>query len=608
MKKLSHRILAGFIGFIIIPLCVLGSVSYLMFEKATQEKYVEQTELTLRAIGRNMNNMIKEANYFSDFWVTTEDSVESVEQSLDPSSTGFEDSGDPAYLELLEKDRLRQRVLLTYPSLRSVTLYRTDNRIVNVNFSKDKPIAREDLESSPIYTEVIRKNGAPVWIGPNEDPILNGENNFFTQIRVLLDVDTLTSKGILVTRFQMNEMSRIFSFYNGKGQSDRRYLIVRADGKVIFDNEGAAQGRNLAELVDTQKGIDLSSKEDQSSTLNFDGRKSLVTIQDLQLQRLGVGDWKVVLVTSWTYLSGDMALVLKWMVAAVVVTLVLALVYNLMFVQRIVNFIVHIVKAMRKVERGDLTTQVAAIGTDEISMLANGFNRLVTRVSMLLDDVKSEQRRKRKAEMMLLQAQIKPHFLFNALESINILAVQNEGRKVSKMVQRLANIFRISIQQKEEIRIEQELEHLTSYLDIQHYRFEDLFEYEIDIPDDLLGNQILKLTLQPLVENSIQHGFEGIDYMGRITLQAREEGNKIVIFVQDNGIGISSERLEHIVASGIGSIEEMYEETPEIGERRGLGVGNVADRLRIHYGVGYGLIICSAPGYGTIIKCIIPRT
>lgn len=92
---------------------------------------------------------------------------------------------------------------------------------------------------------------------------------------------------------------------------------------------------------------------------------------------------------------------------------------------------------------------------------------MVTRVEELLDDVKEEQSRKRKAEMMLLQAQIKPHFLFNALESINILAVQNEGRKVSKMVQRLANIFRISIQQKEEITIEQELEHLMSYLEIQ---------------------------------------------------------------------------------------------------------------------------------------------
>lgn len=619
--SLSQRIFAAFLGFIIVPLFVLGTVSYLVFQNVTQEKYAEQTELTLKAIGRNIHNMIKEANYFSDFWVTTEDSVESVEQSIggkqgvtadettnDPSTVTTNDlEGNVSYEELQEKERLRQRVLLTYPGIQSVTLYRNDGRNVNVNFGKETPIEREDLESNPIYPEVLRKYGMPVWIGPNEDAVLNGKNNLFTQIRVLLDVDTLTSRGILVTRFQMNELSRIFSFYNSQGSADRRYLIVGRDGKVVFDNLGKAQGHNIGSYVDIHKGIDIYGNEYQTRTLSFDGDKSLVSVQDLQLERLGVGDWKLVMVTSWSYLSGDMVVVLRWMVIVTAITLLLALMFNLMFVRRTVTFIVRVVRAMRQVERGDLSTRVPVIGKDETSTLARGFNSLVTRVSELLSDVKQEQRRKRKAEMMLLQAQIKPHFLFNALESINILAVQNEGRKVSKMVQRLANIFRISIQQKEEITIEQELEHLTSYLEIQKYRFEELFEYEIDVPERLLRNPILKLTLQPLVENSIQHGFEGIGYMGRIHVRAREEGRNIAIFIEDNGIGMTNERLARLTENGITSLDETQEESPETGERRGLGVGNVADRLRIHYGNGYGIMLCSAPEQGTVIKCIIPR-
>ncbi|MCD9023138.1 sensor histidine kinase [Cohnella silvisoli] len=609
--SLSKRIFAAFFAFIIVPLFVLGSVSYLVFQKVTEEKYAEQTELTLKAIGRNINNMIKEANYFSDFWVTTEDSVESLKQSLgglDPNSGNTPAKSNADYDELLEKERLRQRVLLTYPGIKSVTLYRNDNRQVNVNFTKDTPIPREVLESNPIYAEVLRKYGAPVWVGPNEDRDLTGENNFFTQIRVLLDIDTLTSKGVLVTRFQMNELSRIFSFYSSQGKLDRRFLIVGGNGKVIFDNESEAEGRYVSDLVDTTaKGINLESSEAQSKTLSFDRRKSLVSVQDLQLQRLGVGDWKLVMVTSWQYLSGDMIVVLRWMAVITSISLILALAFNLMFVRRTVTFIVRVVRAMRQVERGDLSTRVQIVGKDETTTLARGFNSLVTRIAELLEDVKQEQRRKRKAEMALLQAQIKPHFLFNALESINILAVQNEGRKVSKMVQRLANILRISIQQKEEITIEQELEHLTSYLEIQKYRFEELFEYTIDVPQRLMGNPILKLTLQPLVENSIQHGFEGIDYMGRIHVSAREEKDNIAIYIEDNGIGISQERLAQFATSGMTSLQEMYEESPETGERRGLGVGNVADRLRIHYGSGYGLILCSEAGQGTVIKCLIPK-
>src|SRR5690606_10532739 len=191
-----------------------------------------------------------------------------------------------------------------------------------------------------------------------------------------------------------------------------------------------------------------------------------------------------------------------------------AVAFNMVFVSRTVSFIVGVVKAMRRVERGDLTTRVEVVGNDETTSLSKGFNSLIRRVSELLADVKQEQHRKRRAEMMLLQAQIKPHFLFNTLESINILAVQNEGRTVSKMVQQLARLLRISIQPKEEISIGEELEHLRHYLDIQKYRFEDVFEFAIDVPEELLAQRILKLTLQPLVENSIQHGFEGIGYLG----------------------------------------------------------------------------------------------
>ncbi|WP_052476087.1 cache domain-containing protein [Cohnella kolymensis] len=217
--SLSKRMLAAFFAFILAPLIVLGSVSYLLFQNVTQEKYADQTELTLKAIGRNIHNMIKEANYFSDFWVTTEDSVETVEQSMDSVGQPVDNTvtGTPLYDELLEKEKLRQKVLLTYPGIQSVTLYRNDGRRVGVQFTKDNPPSLEDLQRNSIFPEVLRKNGAPVWIGPNEDTRLAGSNNLFTQIRVLLDIDTLTSKGILVTRFQMNELDRIFSFYRSQG-------------------------------------------------------------------------------------------------------------------------------------------------------------------------------------------------------------------------------------------------------------------------------------------------------------------------------------------------------------------------------------------------------
>ncbi|WP_027091267.1 cache domain-containing sensor histidine kinase [Cohnella thermotolerans] len=605
--SLGRRVFTAFFIFIILPLFVLGTVSYLVFQHITQEKYTEQMELAMNAIGRNINNMIREANYFSDFWVTTKDSVESVDHSFRQGGPAPPAGDDPFIEEMLENEKLSQRVLLTYPGIKSVTLYRNDGRVVNVKFIEDDPFPFAVLQRNPIYREVLEKNGAPVWIGPNEDKELTGENNLFTQIRVLLDIDTLTSKGILVIRFQMNELDRTFDFYNTGANGNRRYLIVGRGGTVVYDSGASLEGRNFYLNADPSGKLDLTQNF-QSAKMKFLGRQSLVSVHNLgDIKRLGVGDWTLVTVTDWKYLSGDQTALLGWVLGITAASLACALLFNLMFVRRTIRFIVRVVGAMRRVERGDLTTRVPIVGNDETVILAKGFNSLVERVSELLEDVTQEQRRKRKAEMMLLQAQIKPHFLFNALESINILAVQNEGRKVSKMVQRLANIFRISIQQKEVIRVDQELEHLRSYLEIQKFRFEELFEYEIDVPESLHGYEILKLTLQPLVENSIQHGFEGIGYLGKIRISAREEGDNLAFYVEDNGIGIPQETLGRFATSGFTTLQELYEESPETGERRGLGVGNVADRLRIHYGPGYGLLLCSAPGQGTVIKCLIPK-
>lgn len=611
--SLSKRIFSAFIAFVIVPLFVLGSVSYLVFQHINQEKYAEQTEMTLKSISRNIHSMISTANAFSDFWVTTKDSVESLQESFNPNAYPSDDSETASDYEILrERELLRRRVLLTSPDLKSVTLYRNDEQIIKVNYYPDTTVPLDRLTAHPIYPEVLRKNGAPVWIGPYEDELLTGENNLFTQIRVLLDVDTLASKGILVIRYQLRELDRIFDFFSRESKLDRRYLIVGSHNTIVFDTQKQLEGKRFTDLTDTttERGIRLSGTDYQSKTIAFEGRKSLVSVMNMQeLERLGVnGDWKLVSVTPWQYLSGDMAVVLRWMIAIMLVSLACAVAFNMLFVRRTVSFIVSVVKAMRRVERGDLTTRVEVVGNDETTSLSKGFNSLIRRVSELLDDVKQEQHRKRRAEMMLLQAQIKPHFLFNTLESINILAVQNEGRKVSKMVQQLARLLRISIQPKEEISIGEELEHLRHYLDIQKYRFEDVFEFAIDVPEELLAQRILKLTLQPLVENSIQHGFEGIGYLGRIEVTAKVEHGDIAFYVGDNGIGIAGERMAELAARGETSLQDMYAESPETGERRGLGFGNVADRLRIHYGSPYGLMLCSSRGYGTKIRIVIPMT
>jgi two-component system sensor histidine kinase YesM len=174
------------------------------------------------------------------------------------------------------------------------------------------------------------------------------------------------------------------------------------------------------------------------------------------------------------------------------------------------------------------------------------------------------------------------------------------------MVHRLGSLLRIGIDGNEEISIKQELEHLKSYLEIQKFRFEDQFHYEIEVPENLLNFYILKLTLQPLVENSIQHGFDTLACMGFVSIKAVDEGECIGIYISDNGAGISSEKLAKFHYKM--ELETPFDEIRGFNEeRRGLGVNNVADRIRIQYGARYGLFICSQEDEGTIMKIVIPK-
>jgi two-component system, sensor histidine kinase YesM len=619
---LSKRIFLFFIIFIIVPLFVLGVASYLVFQQAVEEKIAEQTELTLKAVGRNVSNIFKEANYFSDFWVTTEDSRLSVENSQDThaiqgivqnfgqitgQNTGQNtaSSGNPLYDQLLEKEKLRKKTVLTYPPIKSVTLYRENGGIVDVSFIPGKPITYKALHDSPIFPVVTKLYGSPRWIGPYEDLKLTGDNPLFTQIRVLLDVDTLKSKGILVIRFQMNELKHIFDFYNTNSSKNQRFMIINKEGTIILDNRDKLNGQRVSGMLGGEMNLNADFL---SSKMKFQAQESLVSVHKLDMEDLGISEWSLVSVTDWHYLSGDMITILKWMAGIMVASLLCALLFNLLFVRRTVRFIVRVVSSMRQVELGHLTTRVAVKGNDETTILARGFNSMVEQIAALLDDVKREHERKNTAELMLMQAQIQPHFLFNVLESINMLATQNEGKKVSQMVHRLANILRISIHQKDEIQIKDEVEHLRSYLEIQKFRFEDLFEFEIDIPLELEEYLVLKLTLQPLVENSLEHGFEGITYMGKIRVSARIEHGCIVFYIEDNGLGMSAKSFTGLQyktetsSSWIGTPED----TGDTGEAGGLGLSNVADRIRIRHGKQYGIFVCSEPGKGTKIKCVIP--
>jgi two-component system sensor histidine kinase YesM len=230
------------------------------------------------------------------------------------------------------------------------------------------------------------------------------------------------------------------------------------------------------------------------------------------------------------------------------------------------------------------------------------FNIMVGKIKDLLDAKIKEHENLKKAELRALQAQINPHFLYNTLDAIIWMAETRKIDNVVELVHKLSCFFRITLSEgKDWITVRDEIEHVVSYLAIQKMRYRDILDYRIDVPDSMHDGQVLKLTLQPLVENALYHGIKNKRRGGTIVVRGRQiEGDLLQISIEDDGIGMTRERL--------GEIRALLDADAgdEVTGESGYGISNVNQRIKLYYGQAYGLTIESEYMQGTTVSVVIP--
>lgn len=254
--------------------------------------------------------------------------------------------------------------------------------------------------------------------------------------------------------------------------------------------------------------------------------------------------------------------------------------------------------SMKKVEQGELLeANITDIPNNEIGSLSNSYNIMLDEIRNLMDKIVYEQKEKRKSELKILQSQINPHFLYNTLDSIIWMAEAKKTEEVVIMTSALAKLLRQSISNEdEELTIQQEENYIENYLTIQQMRYKDILDYEVDFDKDIYNERILKLTVQPIVENAIYHG---IKYKGsKCLLQVigSSDDNNIIIKVIDNGVGMTKDHVDQIFNYN----KDEYKST-------GIGIHNVQKRLNLHYGKNHGFEIETKLGEGTTVTITIPK-
>ncbi|WP_059050528.1 cache domain-containing sensor histidine kinase [Paenibacillus senegalimassiliensis] len=568
--KLRRKILLAIILLVFIPVILMGSISYYSFSNAMENKSSNFYWISLLETDRKLNFALNEVATVSNSAIT-----QPIIQKL---------LKQPNFVVTYEQ---RQDInnLINHPMITSFGLYSKDKLQYQFN-----EMSFEDLTKQSWYGAMKAAEGRPVWVGPGENGSASTGKPVLIQARLIKDYYSLEDIGALVIDVKPDILDQVFWDAATLKQGD--ILLVNKQGNIVFDKSGT----HIGERTNFPFLQDEGSGGKGYYTDKYQGEKSLITYLPSHNK-----DWYLVAITPSKLIASESLSIRNIAIVLVLVSLISAFLFDRFFVRRLVRSIISAVNGMKRVQQGIFVPITSAVRSeDETDLLTDGFNRMSTQITELIQQVQTEQARKKEVELQALVAQINPHFIYNSLESINSMAVLQGNRDISKMVISLGKLLRISISENQQlIPLSMEMEHVRHYLDIQKFRFEDKFSYHIEVPESLRYYLTQKLIVQPIVENALYHAIEQMEANGTISIIATEDERDILIDVKDSGPGFDPDTLLHLWSKDWGTLKKYRE--------NGVGLKNVHERLRIRFGGHYGIMICSSPGFGSIIRIRIPK-
>ena len=500
-------------------------------------------------------------NYLRDM----DQAMDLVEQSMSESE------GD--------RDELLSAFLKFRPDVVAVTSYTADGALLHC-WSPGRQPRQNILQNLSFDLELARSSNSAYMTAPHVESIFQGYYPWVVTMTAPLDQGAEAAWVSLDLSF-----ASISNYINNVSIGQRGYCFLMDDmGNIVYH----PQQQLLYSGLKSENTAALAGLEDNvyvDDTVIY----CITSVEN--------SDWRVVGVSFVDELvNRNVSEMIRLSLLLAVVLLGAALFTSWLLSSLLGRPLRGLASAMERFEAdADHFTHRSVGGTREVQELSNSFGHMVLRIQQLMSTVRQEEVNLRKTELKALQAQINPHFLYNTLDSIAWMCEQGRNTDAVKMVHALARLFRISISKGHElIPIAKEIEHAESYLQIQKYRYKNQFAYEFDVDPACLDYYCNKITLQPIIENAINHGLDLMVEEGCIWVQVLQDGEDILFRVRDNGVGMSQEQLQAI-----------FQRDPK--DRTGIGIKNVNDRLKIYFGKQYGLRITSELDVGTCVEIRMPK-
>lgn len=556
MKKISlSQMLTGIVVMIVLVLTVTFFFAFVnIYKNTTEENVVTSSEQAVLQVKNTVEN------YTEDMEILMEMIQKNISRGKENTDT---------YLKNLISIRKDIVAITTYDEQGNLLKAWSDrgklkeNIVENLSFNPNVPKEKEEmLNVTKPHVESLFEDYYP-WVVTISEYMKNSEGD---TIQVALDI----------------QFSQIANYMDDVGIGQHGYCyIADKKGDIIYHPQ--------------QQLIYSGLKEEEYNYLKDGSHVEKDAIYSVR--SLDNCEWKIIGVCYIDeMITNKVNHIMKTLSVIFLIVVLLTVLIIRFFSKLFSNPARELANAMQEFEKDTNNFEFKSIeGTAEITSLTESFEHMVVQIKELVEKVRQEEITLRKTELKALQAQINPHFLYNTLDAIAWLCEEERHKDAVEMVNSLAKLFRISISRGHElITIEKEMQHAKSYLKIQNFRYKNQFTYSFDVDEECLNYLCSKITLQPIIENAIYHGIDRMVDEGKINIGIHQKGDKIIFTVEDNGVGMTEEQCEEILHK-------------DAGDRVGIGIKNVNDRIKIYFGEEYGLTIQSELDEGTRVTISMPK-
>jgi two-component system, sensor histidine kinase YesM len=541
----------------LIPLLIVGSFSYFYMNKVIENKISETTTNLLSLIDWNINTIVNDIQSSGEILYASNDSQDFLKQK---------DLTKEAYVTQGETRDLLITISSNNPYINAVYLGNENNEYLQLSQGQSVYYGNiyEHIRGTDWFKEIMKKDLYGTWF--HDDVNFIESSNLLTYGRPIKDLQTLDVIGMMIFSVDKAIFKDMFKDIEQDGE-----IIILDKGNMIYSNsEDKVKSNKMVELINASEGknSEMVSLNDEKYIVNLDVNK--------------VTNWKIVSIMPYKSIVKEFDFIRKVSVILLIITLLIATFSALLISNKITKQLLLLRDVIKKMRKREKLYNISFDPEDEVGKIGYQFIHLYNRNNELMVELYESQIKEKEAELRTLQSHINPHFLYNTLNSIFWMAEKAKMKSIAKMAIHLANIFKLTLNDGEYITsVKNEIDQVKSYLDIQNIRYDNRIQYQINVDEDLYDERMIKLLLQPLVENAVYHGLEMKPGNWEIIINGKQEEHSLVFEVMDNGIGFDPGRV--------------------LEQKTGYAIKNINERIGLQYGPDYGLTIHSEEGKGTTV-------